>query len=280
MSDQETGGAPAPVADANASQAKPATDVAAPKSGSEADSSPAAKSPSDKPAKPQESGEQLRIKELTRRLREAERRADRLLNVAEERGRVPTQPQAQPQPQTSSRKTLKDFNYDETAYSEHLVNEAANRAASVAEQKAREQTKQQAAATRRAAYDARAATFAQSVEDFDEVIRGEWACSEPMAEAIEESEEGPAVAFYLAKNPELSAKLAQLSPIQVGRELARIEDRLVAERKAASQKSVSQAPPPPPKVEGSEATNLERDPKKMTQKQFNKWREGFIGKRL
>jgi hypothetical protein len=252
MSDQElSGGAPAPVTDANASQAEATTDVVEQTPGSEAESSPAAKVPSDEP-KPL-TGLELRNKELTRRLREAERRYERVLRIAEERGTTPPPPpqqtQAAPQP-----KGLKDFNYDETAYREHLFTEAANRAATVAEQKAREAMQQQTAAARRAAYEAKAEAFASTVEDFEEVIQGHWACSQPMAEAIEESDEGPALAYYLAQNPDVSAKLAKLSAVQAARELTRIEDRLVSERKSAAQKPVSKAPPPAPQIDAKEAS--------------------------
>jgi hypothetical protein len=213
-------------------------------------------------------------------LREAERRADRLLNVAEERGRVPTQSQAQPQPQAPSRKTLKDFSYDETAYSEYVLTEAATKAATVAEQKARDALRQQSAASRRATYDSRAEAFAKSVEDFDEVVRGQWACSESMAEVIEESDEGPTLAYYLAQNPAISTKLANLSPAQAGRELTRIEDRLVAERKAASQKPVSQAPPPAPKIEASTPSqglkSTDPDAEKLSGDEWLKLREKEI----
>jgi hypothetical protein len=199
MTEQETGGAPAPVTDANA-LAQP-TEVKEPVSAAE--SSPAAPTESEKP-KP-ESGEQLRIKELTRRYREEQRRSERLLRMIEERSQ---QPAPQPQQPPAQPKGLKDFNYDENAYREYLFTEAANKAVSVAERKAQQTLQQQQAATRRATYEARAEAFGKTVEDFDEVLQGQWACSEAMAEVIEESDEGPAVAYYLAQNPDVSRKLA------------------------------------------------------------------------
>jgi hypothetical protein len=242
--DQElAGGAPAPVTDANATQPKDPAD-AAPKVVSDADSSPAEK------PKPAKTGEQIRIDELTRRLRETERRYERVLRIAEERGQPPPPPpqhmQAPAQP-----KGLKDFNYDDVAYREYVFKEAATKAAELARQQAQEALKEQSAATRRSAYEARAASFADTVEDFEGVLQGEWACSQPMAEVIEESAEGPALAYYLAQNPDVSAKLAKLSAAQAGRELARIEDRLVSERKKAAEKPVSQAPPPAPVIEAA-----------------------------
>jgi hypothetical protein len=247
-----------PSVDASASQVEQSTDVESAKPGSEADSSPAAKDPSDKP-KPPKSGEQLRIDELTRRLRESERRYERVLKIAEERGTPPPPPPPALVQQPSQPKGLKDFNYDENAYREHLFTEAANKAAQVAEEKSREILRKQEQASRYATYEAREAAFAKTVEDFDEVTdpgpehAARWACSQAMADVIYESEEGPALKYYLASNPDVAAKLAKLSPVQAVRELTRVEDRLVSERKSAAQKPVSQAPPPAPQIDAKDA---------------------------
>jgi len=259
-------GAPAP--DANASQAKPTTDVVTAKPGSEAGSSPAATEPSDKPSKPEKDGRDVRIDELTRRLREAERRNERLLRVAEDRGR---QPSAQPQQPTASPTG------DPTRPQPPPVD---------ARQIAAQLREEELTALRRERFEERQSKFAQKTKDFYEVTdpgsdpdQARWPCSQAMAEVIEDSEEGPALMYYLAQNPDEARKYLRLTPTQAGRELGRLEDRLVSERKKATEKPVSQAPPPPPKVEGSDEGTVERDPKAMTQKQFNKWREGFISKR-
>jgi hypothetical protein len=265
MTDLETGGAPAPEnIDANASQPTGATDVAKPTTVSEADSSPAAH-PSEKP-KPAKTGEQIRIDELTRRLRETERRYERVLRIAEERGQPPPPPPQQPTQVSEQPKGLKDFNFNDVAYREYLFAEAAKYATTVAEQKSREALQQQTAAQRRAAYEARESAFAATVEDFDEVTdlgpdpehNARWACSEAMADAIYESEEGPALKYYLASNPDVAAKLARLSTVQAVKEMTRIEDRLVSERKKAP--PVSQAPPPAPTIEASGEAGARVDP--------------------
>jgi hypothetical protein len=79
-----------------------------------------------------------------------------------------------------------------------------------------------------------------------------------MAEVIADSEDGPAVAYYLGKNPEAAAAIAQLPPSAAARELGKLEARLAFEREKArtpatpARSAVSQAPPPPPKIEASE----------------------------
>jgi hypothetical protein len=86
MSDQElSGGAPAPVTDANASQAEATTDVVEQTPGSEAEQS-AAKDQGEK-KRPEPDGRDEKIKELTRRWREEQRRSDRLMRKTEELSR-------------------------------------------------------------------------------------------------------------------------------------------------------------------------------------------------
>lgn len=272
MADQETPEGGALPSGANATP--PPANSTPPAKGSDAASPPAASDPGDKPAKPPKSGEQLRIDELTRRLRESERRYDRLFNSYEDATRRKPEPTQQP----SQPKTLKDYNYDEAAYTAAKDQEAKTSAAQAAREEAAKIRAEEEAKSRRATFDKRAAKFAETTEDYESVISGDWACSQAMAEVIEESEEGPAVAYYLAQHPEISSQLAQLPATKAARELTRIEDRLVADRKAAAARA-SQAPPPPPKLEGADPGNVERDPLRMNQKQFNKWREGYLGRR-
>lgn len=231
---------------------------------------------------PQPKGVAKRIDELTRNWREAQRQNERLLALLEQ-GR---KPQAE-QPKPAQPKSFKDFNYDENAYREHLYNEARAQAIEAAKSEASKWKAQQEAQQRRAKFDERAAKYAATNPEYAEVISGEWECSEPMAQAIEESEEGPAVAFYLAQNPEISSQLARLGAVQAGREIDRIERKLVEERKKAAEKPVSQAPPPPPTIDASDPGSTQANPLKMTpdqlgklsQKDYEKWRAKQLARR-
>lgn len=260
MTDQVSPEGGALPSDANASQAKPTTDVVTSKPGSEAGSSPAAPDSGDV-SKPKQSGEDRRIAELTRRWREEQRRSDRLMAMIEDNNRkasqpaqvaIPGQPQ-QPKPVDTA----------------EAIREAAEKL-----------LKQQEAASRRATFDKRAGEFAKNVEDYDDVVAaGVWACSEAMAEVIEDSDEGPAIAYYLAQNPSVAEQIYRHSPAKAGRELALIESRLVAERKKAAEATVTKAPPPPPKIEANDPGNVDQDPSKMTDLQFAKWRKKQISQR-
>jgi hypothetical protein len=100
-----------------------------------------------------------------------------------------------------------------------------------------------------------------------------------MLEIITESDDGPALAYYLGKNLDVAARIAQLPPLAAARELGRIEVNLAFEREKAKLKPVvSQAPPPTPKIEATEPA-VSKDPSQMTDREFAKWREKQIAQR-
>jgi len=274
MTTEATQGATAPVSDANASQPQVSTEVEPKAPGSEAGSSPAATEPSDK-VKPK--GADQRFGELTRRWNEEKRRSDRLLRQNEElMQRILSQ---HPQQQPTQPKTLKDFNYDEAAFLKHANTETASTAtdavkATLAQVRAEEVAKQ-----RRAKFDERLTAFTSTVQDYDEVVTDMTPVSKDMAEAIQESEIPGEILYYLGNNLDVATKLYQLPLAAAAKEIGRLEERLIAERKKASGTSVTKAPPPVPKVEAKDPGNVESDPNKMSQAQFNKWRESYISKR-
>jgi hypothetical protein len=238
--------------DANASPTDAAPEGDEPKEGSEAESSPAA-DPSDK-APPKESGEGLRIKELTRRYREEQRRSDRLMKMLEDRGQEPAPARQQPVARTEQpEKVLADFNYDEQAFRKYERDKAIAETREEFKQTLKQEREEMEFQQRLNAHNARVAKFSATVEDFDvEDARASMPfIHRDMAEAIMDSDESAALEYYLSNNIEEAQRLASLPPARAGREIQKLEDRLVAERKKASEKSVSKAPPPPPKIDGS-----------------------------
>ena len=65
-----------------------------------------------------------------------------------------------------------------------------------------------------------------------------------MLRAISESEHGPAVAYHLGKNPDLSRRWASLDPVSLFKELGRLEATLSAPAVVPQPKPVTQAPAP------------------------------------
>ena len=205
------------------------------------------------PAKPEgdePKGVAKRIKELTDARRAAEAREERLLRLLEQRQPTPPQPEEEDAPV----KTVQDFNGDQAAwmrYTEARITARADKAAKAAGERYR---LEQEAVARRAKFDERIEQFAKTVDDYHEVVTESTPVSEGMADALLESDEAGAILYYLGNNPEEARKLFHMTPARAGRELQKLEDRLVSERKKAAEKPVSKAPPPAPKIEAAEAS--------------------------
>ena len=103
-----------------------------------------------------------------------------------------------------------------------------------------------------------------------------------MREVILDSDAGPEIAYWLANNREQAERIARLPPHLAALEMGRIEGRMQATKEAAraakSIPRVSQAPPPPPKVEES-ATEVEKSPDDMSMSEWLKWREKDLRKK-
>jgi hypothetical protein len=116
-------------------------------------------------------------------------------------------------------------------------------------------------------FKGRAQEVRKIVKDFDAVIGA--ASVSPtnpeVAMAILESDRGPHIAYYLAKNP---AKVHEINSLPLRRALAEV-GRLEA-RLTPSPKKETKAPAPVPPVKGGIRTT-EVDPEKLSQDEFNKW---------
>lgn len=190
-------------------------------------------------------GIQRRFDELTRLRREAERNAEHWREMAM-RGQPKPEPDSTP-------KTLADFQYDEAKYQQYLFSTAETRAVAAAKRELQQQAQQENQTRRSQSFTKLEEQFAKKQSDYYDVTRNDGlTISTAMAEAIAESDEGPALAYHLGKNPEIAEQIARLSPYAAARELGRIEERLRTEREKAKAPVVSKAPPPPPKIEAVE----------------------------
>ncbi len=205
---------------------------------------------------------QERINQLTRERYEARARAE---NESRERQRLQQElerlrSEAKPQQVAPAKlPTLEEHGYDEGKYAEALLahlrgqQQTPDIKAAIAEVLA-EQRQQEQQQARGNTWRQREADFIKSKPDFVEKVyrqpsEGGPTITESMMEVIAESDVGPALAYHLAENPEVSAQIARLSPIAQARELGRIEARLEAPKaQPAAKPPVSQAPPPAPTV--------------------------------
>jgi hypothetical protein len=137
-----------------------------------------------------------------------------------------------------------------------VFDQAEKRSTEAAKQALREERETRGQGRRTSSFASRESEFAKTVSDYREVTRNpSLPMTQGMVEAIAESEDGPALAYHLGKNPEIAEKLASLPPVAAAREIGKIEARLAYEREKAKQKPVvSNAPPPPPQIAAGDAS--------------------------
>ena len=94
-------------------------------------------------------------------------------------------------------------------------------------------------------YNERVKEFTKSKTDFADVLNdvSDMSVSNEITSTILESEAGPAIAYYLASNPEEIERLNALSPNRRLIELGKLEDKMV-EKSAKKVKEVKDAPKP------------------------------------
>jgi hypothetical protein len=250
----------------------PAEDAPLPVETQDADSSPATdtapdevpaddagdKRPRDEDGKFLSANAQKRIDQLTWEKNQREREAEHWRRIAEQaqQRREPEPPAPQPEAKAP---TLEQFNYDEGKYQAALVEFARAEARNTVEQLLARREAETAARAKAETFEKRQAEFMAKTPEYEaKVLRDPTLpISEVMAEVIKESEDGPALALYLAENRELAAQIARLPERAAARELGRLESKLEAKREAATRPApkpnVSQAPPPPPRIEAADA---------------------------
>lgn len=247
------------------------------------ESAPTPDQPQEAPEPEKPRGVQKRLDELTRNWREAERREKVLLDLLNQR--TTPEPPA-PQQQDSRPKTLADFEYDEGKYQTYLFEQATAKATEAARKELEQERARAAAEQRKSTFQRRESDFAKTNPDYLEVTRDPSVpITNAMAEVIAESEDGPAVAYYLAKNIAEAERIAGMGQVAQARELGRIEATLAFERKQAEEakKRVSQAPPPAPKLEGVTASTTidpaSPEADKLSFKEWSRLRNKQLAKR-
>jgi hypothetical protein len=159
----------------------------------------------------------------------------------------PEPPKLEPEA-TQAGKKLADFGYDEEKYQDYLFQQAETRAAKAAESVLQKRQAEDARVHTITAHKARETKFAKDVPDYFEVAHHA-PVTQSMAEIVMESDKSADLAYYLGKNPEIAARIAQLPERTQARELGRIEAGLTKPVAPV----VSQAPAPAPRLGGSDS---------------------------
>lgn len=206
----------------------------------------------EKPPEPVRDKVQERFDKITREKYDALRRADQLeYRLQQLESRLQEAPKAEvAKPQVPS---LEAVGYDEARYQQAIIEFARAEAKAAAMAEFQTLTRAQQEKAKVSDFERRQSEFAASTPEYVEKVlqNPELPISQAMAEVIRESDVGPQVALWLANNPDKASEIARLPPTQAAREIGRIEAR-VETAKSVPKPVVSQAPPPPTKIDATE----------------------------
>jgi hypothetical protein len=160
-----------------------------------------------------------------------------------------------PPPAPVVRPKLADFEYDESKYEAAVVEFTRAEARAAAEAVLAEREREVSERSKAQTFKQREAEFKERNPDYESVAYYA-PISNTVADLVRESEDGPQLAYYLGKNPELAQTISQLPERAAAREIGKLEAKLALQReaqKAAPAPAVSKAPPPPPRIEAAAA---------------------------
>lgn len=127
------------------------------------------------------------------------------------------------------------------------------------------------------AWDKKLAVTREKYPDYDEVLEEALDIKIPenlypaLTTALQESDLGGDIWYYLSSNPDEARRVMQMSPTRVALEIGRLESILESELKQTKKVLVSKAPSPvmAPKASSGKSS---RDPDKMTPEEYYAWR--------
>lgn len=218
-------------------------------------------------------GVQKRIDRAVRQKYEAEARANEL-----ERRLQQLEQSHVAKPAGSDAPRYEDFNNDFDAYSRAVARYEAKQeiesTISAHQKAASERQAQEAQAKSSETWAKRAAAAKAEMPDWSEVVESaQDIVLDPGAyQAIQESEVGPKIAYYLASNPDEADDIAQLRGAAAIRAIGRLEAKL-----EDGKVSVTRTPAPIKPV--GQKAKVDKAPEEMSPAEFAKWRKGFISQR-
>lgn len=122
-----------------------------------------------------------------------------------------------------------------------------------------QEKKQEVAQQRAKTFTEKETAFRAEHPDYDAVARNPaLPITQQVVDVILETDDPPAIAYYLGQNPQEAAAIAQMTPHQIGRAIGRIEARLSAPPasdapRQPEPKTVTKAPAPVTTLSGSPA---------------------------
>lgn len=214
---------------------------------------------------------QKRIDELTRQKNDARREAEYYRRMSE----------AKKEQEAPKKLSPDDFaTYDDyvdakveqrtaALVAEHIEKQTRER------QQSAEQSAQQAEhQARQVAWVEKESKITETIKDYTDVMEAakETPISEPMVLAMLESDRGPEIAYYLAKNPGECERIAALAPFSAARAIGRIEMQLEGEPREPAAPPVSTAPKPLKSVRPSAPVTNTKFRDNMSMAEFRAWK--------
>jgi len=243
-----------------------------------ADSAPAPEGTTQPDTQPQDTpkkgGVQKRIDELTRERYEAQRQADHWRQVAEQRAQAVQQQQAAPPPKIEDYQDVNQFLADRDNWiKEQTKAEILREANEFRRRQQQEEQQHQQVIAQQQRVERFVAQEAEAVAKYQDYLP---AVSSPqmqqmrqtrpdVIETIIDSDHGPDIAYFLAKNPAQMQRITSLPHLAAVREIGRIEQMFMAPAK-----QTTQAPDPVRTVGGK--AEVARNPDNMTLAEYRKWR--------
>jgi hypothetical protein len=232
----------------------------------------------DEPKKAASNNVQRRIDRLTRERYQLAGRVqelERTLTAPAAPAQAPV-PQAPPQPAAMQGRPQESQFDSYEAYIDALTDWKAAQTAVQAYNHFRQQEEArraaEAAAVQQNAWMGRVQSMRSQAPDFDEALAGaeDIPLHAKLQEAILEHEHGPQLAYALAKQPEVLAKIAALPPVAGIRELGKFEATLDLNGEQRKPPAMSRAPEPIKPV-GQGATRSTKDPGEMSFQEYRQW---------
>lgn len=219
-------------------------------------------------------GVQKRLDEITREKYEWKREADYWREQATAKG---DKQDTTPQPAASIPTTKPDPSQfdDYNEYVEALTDYKVMQSREKDREESKKHTEQAEQQRHQSELQQRQSKFRESATvkypDFDDVMYSAQSvpCTENMMSAMIESDMGPDMVYFLAKNPNESARIAQLSPMTQIREIGKLEAKL-SSIKPPEPKRITKTTEPIKTVSGAGVTH--RDPNVMSMEDYAAWR--------
>lgn len=185
------------------------------------------------------SGFERRVQKLNSKLEAASREAEYWKQAA--LGQGPKTTTAAPAPASQDKPKFDDY-LDIEAYADALTDWKLERAEAKRTQQSQVQNVQQTYGQKLQAFKADHPDFDEVMEDADEDVT----FAQATLQTIQESDIGPEVAYFLAKNPESAERISKLSIASQIKEIGKLEERLSKKQAdaPAPAKKVSAAPAP------------------------------------